>query len=250
MDDNLDEYKMEREKTALVLNNYLFNNPDHNLNSGRQDSLNIVRALENVGFKVKLEKNKTAAEMQQVIDEFASKDFRESDCFLCVLISHGDLVESKGSVIYGTDGRYTIIKDLIEPFKSSKALEGKPKIFLINVCRGSETVHTFSSGKTQFLDDTPQAYSSKVDPRKTIKEADMFLHYSTVSGYYSFGNSTGSWFIRAWSSVMEEKCDLEPITMQMELLNMLVILMMVKDMAKVNITGQMEIDMKANGLVM
>jgi hypothetical protein len=69
--------------------------------------------------------------------------------------------------------------------------------------------------KNQLLDDMPQAYSSssssrKVDPHKTIKESDIFLHFSTVLGYVSFGDSTGSWFIKAWSAVMQgnSSCDL------------------------------------------
>ncbi len=56
-------------------------------------------------------------------------DHRNSDCFACVILSHGE----EGAV-YGTDGPVEI-KELVEPFKGHKCpdLAGKPKLFFIQV---------------------------------------------------------------------------------------------------------------------
>jgi hypothetical protein len=183
--ENLAEYKMERHKHSLVLNNFKFDNSSKHLWSGPQDSINIVGVLQNVVFQVELRENNTAEVMQQIMNEFASKDYTESDCFLCLIISHGGQIENKGPVMYGTDGQNKIIKDLIEPFKSNQTLEGKPKIFLINACQGSENVQTLSSMKNHFLNHSLQKNSNRnVDPTKTAKEAEIFLHYSTVLDYF------------------------------------------------------------------
>jgi hypothetical protein len=135
---------------------------------------------------------------------------------LCVIILHGDQTAKKESVIKGTDRKQKILKELIDPFKSNQSLEGKPKIFLINACRGKKTFQTFQTCSimpNQFLDVMPQVYgnssSRKVDPHKTIREADIFFHYSTVLGYVSFGNSAGSWFIKAWSTMIEGNSHLD-----------------------------------------
>jgi hypothetical protein len=103
---------------------------------------------------------------------------------LCVIISHGDQTAKKESVIKGTDRKQKILKELIDPFKSNQSLKGKPKIFLINACRGSETAQTLSSMKNQFLDETPRGNSSSrnLNWHKASKEADMFFHCSTVLG--------------------------------------------------------------------
>jgi hypothetical protein len=71
---------MAKNKRALVLNNFKFDNQKDDLNSGAQDSLTIVRALENIDFQVELKENKTAEEMEQLMKEFAKKDFTDSDC--------------------------------------------------------------------------------------------------------------------------------------------------------------------------
>jgi hypothetical protein len=108
--------------------------------------LRILRALrrKNVGFQVELIENNTADEMEQIMNEFANRDYTDSDCFLCVIISHGEQEEGKGSFIVGIDEKYRITKELIYPFKSNPSLEGKPKVFLINACRGSETAQTLN----------------------------------------------------------------------------------------------------------
>ena len=56
------------------------------------------------------------------------------DCFVFVAMSHGG-----PDAIYGTDGKpVSISHDIINQFdgKNWPKMEGKPKIFLIQACRG------------------------------------------------------------------------------------------------------------------
>ncbi|XP_032465213.1 caspase-7 isoform X1 [Phocoena sinus] len=125
----------------------------------------------------------------------SEEDHRNSACFACILLSHGE-----ENLIYGTDGK-TAIKDLTAHFRGDrcKTLLEKPKLFFIQACRGTE------------LDDGIQADSGPISdtdasPRYKIPvEADFLFAYSTVPGYYSWRNpGSGSWFVQALCSILNE----------------------------------------------
>jgi hypothetical protein len=62
----------------------------------------------------------------------AKKDHSQCDCFLFVMLSHGD----DRDIIYGSDQAFSI-SALTEPFKrSTNSLLGKPKIFIFQVREG------------------------------------------------------------------------------------------------------------------
>jgi len=96
-------------------------------------------------------------------------------------MSHGE----EGS-IYGVD-KSIDLDQIINPFKLNKTLAGKPKLFFIQACRGNKFMEGVDSNpfETQYVNKLPM-------------EADFLFAYSTVSGYFSWRNSTnGSWFIQS-----------------------------------------------------
>ncbi|XP_047674655.1 caspase-7-like [Tachysurus fulvidraco] len=122
----------------------------------------------------------------------SEEDHTDSSCFACILLSHGE-----ADMIYGTDGAMPI-KDITFLFREDmcRSLVGKPKLFFIQACRGSE----FDDGiQTDVLE-------IDVSPRHKIPvEADFLLAYSTVPGYYSWRiPGRGSWFIQALCTVLNE----------------------------------------------
>jgi len=58
------------------------------------------------------------------------KNHSNADCFVCVLLSHGD-----DGVIAGINGKFVKLQDLIGVLKgdSCPSLSGKPKLFFIQV---------------------------------------------------------------------------------------------------------------------
>ncbi|NXS56067.1 CASP7 protein, partial [Brachypteracias leptosomus] len=64
----------------------------------------------------------------------AEENHSDAACFACILLSHGE-----EGLIYGTDGPMAI-KSLTALFRGDKckSLIGKPKLFFIQACRGSE----------------------------------------------------------------------------------------------------------------
>ncbi|KAA8589150.1 hypothetical protein FQN60_010495, partial [Etheostoma spectabile] len=120
----------------------------------------------------------------------SEKDHSKSASFACVLLSHGD-----EGLIYGTDGAEKLEK-LTECFKGDRcrSLVGKPKLFFIQACRGSDL-----DGGSFFEADSVDAQTERIPV-----EADFLYAYSTAPGYYSWRNTTnGSWFMQSLCEMLK-----------------------------------------------
>lgn len=168
------------------------------------DEKNLNKCLHDLGFRVTVYPNLTANQMRSVCAKMAAKDHSECDCFVLVILSHGE-----EGIVYGTD-QTVEIKDLTRYFKGDtcSSLIGKPKIFIIQACRGYQTDPGVSvnvidaKGKAFDETDTPTSNNRVI---KLPLEADFLYAYSTVPGYYSWRNGmNGSWFVQALCDTLNE----------------------------------------------
>lgn len=109
-----------------------------------------MATFEKLEFNVKVYKDLTAQEMVRCLSDVSREDHSSYDCFVCCVLSHGAL----GS-IYGIDGRTVSIQDLMSDVKPIKcpSLRGKPKIFFIQACQGTEKQPgTFTSPRGYYGD--------------------------------------------------------------------------------------------------
>lgn len=130
------------------------------------------RALEEVftdfGFTVRIHCNLEGKKLSQSIDNLAKEDFSSYACLIVCILSHG----LEGYVL-GTDNEKVDINELKKKFKSSKelpTLNGKPKIFIIQACQGS-------------------------DKQKNLSNAQLGVHVHTQTTNYKLGNIGNSVFI-------------------------------------------------------
>ena len=91
----VDKYKMDNEKrgTALVINirSYEDDKRKNREIKSKIDVDNLKRTLEYLEFDFKLCDNYKAEQIEQEIQRQASQiDHSQSDCFLCVVMSHGN----------------------------------------------------------------------------------------------------------------------------------------------------------------
>lgn len=104
-----------------------------------KDAASLEFSFRKLGFDVRLSHNCTATFMRQELFKAARADHSAADCFVCVILSHGD----EGTV-YAVD-KALELDALIQPFKQNRTLAGKPKLFFVQACRGSSFMEGIDS---------------------------------------------------------------------------------------------------------
>ncbi|XP_032043171.1 caspase-3 [Aythya fuligula] len=155
------------------------------------DAASVREVFMKLGYKTKLSNDLSCRDIIKVLKNVSEEDHSKRCSFVCVLLSHGE-----EGLIYGTDGPLEL-KALTSLFRGDKcrSLAGKPKLFFIQACRGTE------------LDSGIEADSGPDEMmcQKIPVEADFLYAYSTAPGYYSWRNAAeGSWFIQSLCRVLKE----------------------------------------------
>ncbi|MBN3278446.1 CASP7 protein, partial [Polyodon spathula] len=163
-----------------------------------KDAGELNKCFKTLGFEVCSYNDQTCQDMEKLLRDASEEDHSECSCFACILLSHG-----KEGMIYGTDGAMPI-KTLTSLFRGDmcKSLLGKPKLFFIQACRGSE----FDNGIQTDSGPPNESLETDANPQHKIPvEADFLFAYSTVPGYYFWRNpGQGSWFVQALCNVLSE----------------------------------------------
>lgn len=179
--------------TCLIINNKNFH-PSTQMgtrNGTDVDAGIAMKTFSQLGYKVKMANDQTVDEMHELIYSVSKEDHSSSASFVCVLLSHGD-----EGIVFGTD-RPEKFDDLTKYFKGDKckSLVGKPKLFFIQACRGSDL-----DGGAMIETDSADCHSERLPV-----EADFLYAYSTAPGYYSWRNtSNGSWFMQSLCEMLQQ----------------------------------------------
>ena len=215
-----ENYNMNHEKRgkALVINMQTYDAPNPFKLTERvwsvRDVDNLKKTLEYLEFDFKLCQNFTKSQIEQEIKEMASSiDHSNSDCFLCVVMSHGN--EDK---IVTSDNKEMSFEEIMAPIKSCKSLENKPKLFFFQACRGdnemenphltrsrSDSGESTSSG--QGIRDSAINSDSLNSNKKTRKnaESDLLVYNATLPRHYAYGTETdGTVFIKNVCQVLND----------------------------------------------
>lgn len=166
-----------------------------------EDERNVTLCLKKFGFRVQSYNDLTANQMKTFCEKMAKLDHSNCDMFLCVILSHGE-----DGVVYGTD-RAVEMHELSKYFKGSScpSLIGKPKIFIIQACRGFQTDPGVNVNVADALRQGGDHHSLEIPDIKLPMEVDFLFAYSTVPGYYSWRNGLkGSWFIQAFCNALSQ----------------------------------------------
>ncbi|XP_023197286.1 caspase-7 isoform X1 [Xiphophorus maculatus] len=196
------QYKMSYRRVGkcIIINNKNFDeNTGMNVRNGTdRDAGELFKCFRSLGFEVVVYNDQTCEKMEHLLTQASEEDHSDSSCFACILLSHGE-----EGMIYGTDAAMPI-KTITSLFRGDrcKSLVGKPKLFFIQACRGSE----FDEGVQTDSGPPNDTLETDANPRHKIPvEADFLFAYSTVPGYYSWRNpGRGSWFVQALCSVLSE----------------------------------------------
>ena len=215
-------YNMEHEKRgiALVINIRSFDAPNQHKERvwSMKDVENLKTTLEYLEFDLKFCENLKANEIRDEIQKIAELDHTDSDCFLCVVMSHG--IDDK---IVASDSEEISLNEIMQPIKSScQSLENKPKLFFFQACRGKKEMVQLvrpDSGITKTNKNIPYETTNKTttldqSTKKEIEsnftkveaESDLLVYYATLPEHYAFGNKTneGTIFIESVCTELTE----------------------------------------------
>ena len=215
-------YEMNNAKRgiALLINIRTYNPNPYNLAErtwSEPDVVNLKKTLEYLEFELRFYDNLTAIEIREEIQKIAEIDHKDSDCFLCVVMSHGE-----DDKMIASDSEEISFMEIMDPVKSCKSLDNKPKLFFFQACRGKNKMepknHRPDSGVSESLGNTPYDHkdertNNNNDNRNNLKqitsyrenEADLLVYYSTIPDHYSHGTvAEGTFFIKSVCKVLNE----------------------------------------------
>ena len=113
------------------------------LTVGEEDEERLAVLFSALGFDVKIHRNLTGKEIYDQVKLYGAR--QHTGAFFLAILSHGTSVSNRPAVL-GTDSKEVVVNDLERFFYASNcnSLHGRPKIFLIDACRGSQEEKTFN----------------------------------------------------------------------------------------------------------
>ncbi|CAK9305099.1 unnamed protein product [Gordionus sp. m RMFG-2023] len=197
------DMRVKNKGLAIIINNENF---EYNTNLAPRkgtanDCANLKNLFQKLGYTVIVKCDLTKLKMKEELDEFSNRKDHTSSCIISIL-SHG-----MNDKIYGIDGQLLSL-DHISTFFDGKAcplLINKPKIFILQACRGDERDKGFFH--TQFykkIIEDDQTDSMEMQS-KYPGGMDMIFAYATLPGFVSWRDGVlGTWFVRAIVKVFSE----------------------------------------------
>ncbi|XP_078615877.1 caspase-3-like isoform X1 [Branchiostoma floridae x Branchiostoma japonicum] len=221
---------------ALIINNKTFSGRLNTRSGTDVDCSNLKGLFQFLNFHVKVEDDKSAADICDLLLQYSRLDHGSYDSFILAVLSHG--VEGQ---IYGTDERLLPVKKITEYFDNlhCKTLVGKPKLFFIQACRGDKLDRGIEQTDAAGADspEPPATPTEEELVRRLLEESmvveetdamrdtlptqsDMLLAYATVPGFVSWRNSmAGSWFIQALTEVLTQYAPEEDLLSMLTIVN-------------------------------
>ncbi|XP_010005641.1 PREDICTED: caspase-8-like [Chaetura pelagica] len=200
----MESYKMKNNPHGycVILNNYIFKNPCETREGTLKDGEAVKRVFEWLQFETVEHMDLEAKQMYAKVKEYSKKDHSSMDCFVCFIFSHGEKDKIKG-----VDSEFVNIKDLVSCFSGSNcpSLAGKPKLFFIQACQGSEghpavTVEDEFSGHLE---------TDAIPLISIPDQADILVGMATVEDYECYRcRKTGSIYVQCLCDKMELLCPL------------------------------------------
>ncbi|XP_062850818.1 caspase-6-like [Trichomycterus rosablanca] len=192
-----EEYKMNHKRRGLALifnqENFYWHlrlNSRHGTNADRDG---LVKRFTDLGFYVKAYTDRKREEILSIITKAANEDHKDADCFVCVFLSHGE-----NGHVYAYDKQIEI-QDVTALFRGDKcpSLVGKPKIFILQACRGDKHDDPVTPMDAVDSEMTNQVVVDAGVVHTLPAGADFIMCYSVAEGFYSHRETiNGSWYVQ------------------------------------------------------
>ncbi|XP_060520241.1 caspase-6-like [Cylas formicarius] len=182
---------------VLIFNQEVFEDSELDYRRGSVRDVNeLIICMQRLGFNIEkgdICTDYTAEGIFKKLDEVIadSEHLSNCNCLILFFLSHGKSSEE----LHASDSTIKI-SQLWEKLAKCEELDGKPKMFVIQACKGDS--YSTISGTTTLSTQPPP--SPLVDISQFTSEflsPDMLVVYATIEGNVSFRNPlTGTWFIQ------------------------------------------------------
>ncbi|KAJ8280328.1 hypothetical protein GJAV_G00053270 [Gymnothorax javanicus] len=180
--------KGKRRRMALLINNVKFDCAAMLRRGAEKDEENMKQLLEDLDYTVEKHRDLSAEAIDEAVQKFSEREeHSESDSTFVVIMSHGKKdvicgihydpdVPGKESDLFSIDNIFTHLNN-----QNCPGLRNKPKVILIQACRGDE------SGSVWVSDSVAKPLPLEDDGiRKEVKEKDFMCLMSCTPGTKSY----------------------------------------------------------------
>lgn len=227
----------------LCINNINFIDENMTRKGAEIDDKNLTELFKQMGFRIKDYRNQSLSETMRIIRELIDngEELKEMDCIVVAVMSHGKSGPAKeNTLIVTSDLQYISTSWIIDQFDhdNCKALIGKPKIFIFQMCRWEGRIqhenicHMAGDGLSknvlqQIKTDARLSQESEIfgrsqGPREVpVRNVeDMLIGFSTLPGCVSYRHTLeGTWYIQAICKTFMDKAHNMDIESLLKLVN-------------------------------
>ncbi|XP_021913521.1 caspase-1-like isoform X2 [Zootermopsis nevadensis] len=200
-----EEYKMnhERRGRAIILNHEKYS---ESLKLKERtgtitDKITLKQRFEKLNFDVSVHDDLTVADIKKLLSHISQLDHRNEDCIVVAVLTHG---RGKGK-LYAYDELYKV--DLLwSSFTADvcPSLGGRPKIFIVQACRGDEASEGMSFKSSIQLDSSKMNMEATSHRYSIPAEADLLIAFRRVA---LRDTEDGTWFIQEFCKELEDNGD-------------------------------------------
>uniref|UniRef100_UPI00398F4D5D caspase-14-like n=1 Tax=Pristiophorus japonicus TaxID=55135 RepID=UPI00398F4D5D len=141
--------------------------------------LNLRKFSRDFNFSITECVDPTNKEIIPALEEFRDEMSAKVSCSFVFIMAHGEL----GKIFGINDRRGVKLEKIISLFDNAncRALQRKPKVFVIQACRGEE-----SDPGVEYFVDSHQANCQTSEPKKLPTLSDTFIVYPAQPGYVAY----------------------------------------------------------------
>uniref|UniRef100_A0A3P9C7G8 Caspase-13-like n=1 Tax=Maylandia zebra TaxID=106582 RepID=A0A3P9C7G8_9CICH len=173
-------------RIALMINNIKFHNDSSDRHGAEKDDRVMFNLLQSLGYQVVRYNNLTGKQIDDALTQFSQhKKLTQTDSVFVTIMSHGDM-----GIISGTDSKAFKTEEIFQHLnaKNCPALVNKPKIIIIQACRG---------GNSHLL-------CTQIISEVHIEKDFICFHSSTPHTVSYRSTSDGSFFIQTLADVFNK----------------------------------------------
>uniref|UniRef100_A0A667X3Q7 Uncharacterized protein n=1 Tax=Myripristis murdjan TaxID=586833 RepID=A0A667X3Q7_9TELE len=206
--------KSFRSRLALLIVNRDFDDPDMTRYGAEKDEQNMEHLLKELGYKVFKYTNLSGQQIDEAVKEFSQlQGLSQTDSVFVVIMSHGNFGVIHGVHWWKNNPDEFCIENIYKHLNSENcpALVNKPKVVIIQACRGNGSVF-ISDGDSAIMASDCEPQPSQADDMvedgfRTHKEKDFISLLSCTPDTLSYRQKeSGSFLIQYIAEEFNKFC--------------------------------------------